>query len=148
MKTFTFVIYDNCKHSFAHQYQSEELSTNLLVKLIRETKHICPQMKSLLIREIVEWNEKPIELTRVNNVWRDIYVLNFKDYLYGYDINMINTDIRDMTFPLSEKSTFTFITHIRNYNSSLQFKVSSLEEGLMTWATYLHLLNLSNERNF
>lgn len=55
--------------------------------------------------------------------------------MYLYDVNMIETDMSDTVFPLSEKATFTFITYIRNYNASYQFEVTTLEEGLMLWAT-------------
>ncbi|MCS2864557.1 hypothetical protein [Bacteroides thetaiotaomicron] len=54
---------------------------------------------------------------------------------------MIETDTSDTVFPLSEKVTFTFITHIRNFNASYQFEASTLEEGLMLWATNIDILN-------
>ncbi|WP_426471914.1 hypothetical protein, partial [Salmonella enterica] len=50
-------------------------------------------------------------------------------------------DMSDTVFPLSEKATFTFITYIRNYNASYQFEVTTLEEGLMLWATNIDILN-------
>ena len=61
--------------------------------------------------------------------------------MYLYDVNMIETDMSDTVFPLSEKATFTFITYIRNYNASYQFEVTTLEEGLMLWATNIDILN-------
>ena len=61
--------------------------------------------------------------------------------MYSYDVNMIKTDMSNTLFPLSESTTFTFITHIRHYNVSYQFKIDTLEEGLLLWATNLNILN-------
>ena len=67
--------------------------------------------------------------------------MNYYNLMYLYDVNMIETDMSDTVFPLSEKATFTFITYIRNYNASYQFEVTTLEEGLMLWATNIDILN-------
>lgn len=141
MKTFTFIMNADLKHCFAHQYQSENLTMDLLLGLVSDTDHISKKMKSLLVNEIKEWYD-PAELSYVNHVWRDIFIIEDKSsYLYRYDVNMIETDMSDTVFPLAEKATFTFIAHIRHYNVSCQFKVATLEEGLMLWATNMRYLN-------
>lgn len=143
MKTFTSVINANYKHCFAHQYQSEALSKDLLLRLVSETNHISQKMKPLLVAEINEWYD-PAKLDCVSNVWRDLFLID--DLWFLYDVNVIETDMSDTVFPLSEKATFTFITHIRHYNASYQFKVATLEEGLMLWATTNDLLNRQQRR--
>ena len=103
------------------------------------------------------------KLNRINNVWRDIFIIDnlkslysadvakkyhegcdddkYYKLMYSYDVNMIKTDMSNTLFPLSESTTFTFITHIRHYNVSYQFKIDTLEEGLLLWATNLNILN-------
>lgn len=138
MKTFTFIIDADYKYCFVHQYQSENLTKDLLVRLVHETNNVSQKKKLPLIDEIEEWYD-PARLSYVNNVWRDFFLI--KDIMYLYDVNMIETDMSDTVFPLAEKATFTFIAHIRHYNVSCQFKVATLEEGLMLWATNMRYLN-------
>ena len=162
MKTFTFIINANYKDCFVHQYQSETLTMDLLTGLVHDSIHISQKMKSLFINEIIEWYD-PAKLTCVNNVWRDFFLIDdlmslynadvakryhegcgdrkYYKLMYLYDVNMIETDMSDTVFPLSEKATFTFITHIRHYNASYQFEATTLEEGLMLWATNIDILN-------
>lgn len=162
MKAFTFIINANDKHCLVHQYQSEVLTKDLLLDLVHDSIHISQKMKALFIDEIIERYD-PTKLTRVNNVWRDIYLIDdlrslynadiakkyhegcgddkYYKLMYLYDVNMIETDMSDTMFPLSEKATFTFITHFRHYNDPYQFKANTLEEGLMLWATNIEILN-------
>ena len=162
MRTFTFVINANYKHCFVHQYQSEILTKDLLVKLIYDSDHISQKIQPLLVNEVIKWYD-PARLKRVNNVWRDIFLIEdlaslyntdmakkyhegcadnmYYKLMYFYDVKMIETDISDTMFPLSNNTNFTFITHIRNYNDVQQFKVSTLEEGLKLWATNIDILN-------
>ena len=51
MSTFTFVINDNYKRCFVHQYQSEILTNDLLRELVHDTSYISSKMKPLLINE-------------------------------------------------------------------------------------------------
>ena len=165
MKTFTFLVNANDKHCFVHQYQSEMPTNDLFRELVHDTSHISSKMKSLLIRESLECyhDNGPVKLDCVKNVWRDIFLIDdlislynaniakkyhegcgdrkYYKLMYLYDVNMIETDMSDTVFPLSEKATFTFITYIRNYNASYQFEVTTLEEGLMLWATNIDILN-------
>ena len=164
MSTFTFVINDNYKRCFVHQYQSEILTNDLLRELVHDTSYISSKMKPLLINETMEcYHDKPVKLNRINNVWRDIFIIDnlkslysadvakkyhegcdddkYYKLMYSYDVNMIKTDMSNTLFPLSESTTFTFITHIRHYNVSYQFKIDTLEEGLLLWATNLNILN-------
>lgn len=138
MKTFTYVINADYKHCFAHQYQSEALTKEVLLRLVNDTNNIPLKMKPLFVADIKEWYD-PAKLPCVNHVWRDFYLIEHLWFLY--DVNMVETDMSDTVFPLSEKATFTFITHIRHYNASYQFKVATLEEGLILWATSNNLLN-------
>lgn len=138
MKTFTYIINAGFMHCFAYQYQSEILAKDTLLKLVSNAKHISLKMKQSFIADIKEWYD-PVKLDCVKHVWRDIFLI--EDLMYRYDVNMIETDISDTVFPLSEKATFTFIMHIKHYNASYQFKVATLEEGLMLWATTNNLLN-------
>lgn len=138
MKTFTFVINAGFKYCFAHQYQSETLNKEILLRLVNDTIHISVEMKKLFVVEINEWYD-PVRLDYVNNVWRNPFLI--EDLMYRYDVNMIETDMSDTEFPLLEKATFTFITHIRHYNASYQFKTATLEEGLLLWARTNNLLN-------
>lgn len=138
MKTFTYIINAGFKHCFAYQYQSEILAKDTLLRLVSDAKHISLKMKQLFIADIKEWYD-PVKLDCVKHVWRDIFLI--EDLMYRYDVNMVETEMSDTAFPLSEKATFTFITHIRHYNASYQFKVATLEEGLMLWATTNNLLN-------
>lgn len=138
MKTFTYVINAGFKYCFAHQYQSETLTKDLLLKLVKDTNYISLKMKQLFVAEINEWYN-PVKLSCINHVWRNPFLID--DLMYRYDVNMIETDVSDTVFPLVDKATFTFITHIRHYNASYQFKVATLEEGLMLWATTNNLLN-------
>ena len=162
MKTFTFVINANYKHCFVYQYQSEALTKNLLLDLVHNSIHISQKMKPLFIDEIIEWYD-PAKQKRVNNVWRDFFLIDdlkalynanlakkyhegcsddkYYKLMYLYDVNMIETDMSDTVFPLPKKATFTFITHFRHYNDSYQFKANTLEEGLMLWATNIDILN-------
>lgn len=162
MKTFTFIIDADDKHYFAHQYQSEALTKDLLLGLVHDSIHISQKMRSLFINEIIEWYD-PAKLDCVNNVWRDFFLIDdlktlynadiakkyhegcgddkYYKLMYLYDVNMIETDMSDTMFPLSEKATFTFITHFRHYNDPYQFKANTLEEGLMLWATNIEILN-------
>ena len=162
MSTFTFVINDNYKRCFVHQYQSEILTNDLLRELVHDTSYISSKMKPLLINETMEcYHDKPVKLNRINNVWRDIFIIDnlkslysadvakkyhegcdddkYYKLMYSYDVNMIKTDMSNTLFPLSESTTFTFITHIRHYNVSYQFKIDTLEEGLLLWARYILL---------
>ena len=165
MKTFTFLVNANDKHCFVHQYQSEMPTNDLFRELVHDTSHISSKMKSLLIRESLECyhDNGPVKLDCVKNVWRDFFLIDdlislynaniakkyhegcgdrkYYKLMYLYDVNMIETDMSDTVFPLSEKATFTFITYIRNYNASYQFEVTTLEEGLMLWATNIDILN-------
>lgn len=162
MKTFTFIIDADDKHYFAHQYQSEALTKDLLLGLVHDSIHISQKMKSLFINDIIEWYN-PVKLDCVNNVWRNHFLIDdlktlynadiakkyhegcgddkYYKLMYLYDVNMIETDMSDTMFPLSEKATFTFITHFRHYNDPYQFKANTLEEGLMLWATKIDILN-------
>lgn len=136
MKTFTFIVKDNYKRHFVCQSQSEELTKDLMIELVHKTSCISSKMKILLLDEIVEWYD-PTYLTRINNVWRETYL----EDIHFYDINIVNTSIDSCLLPLPEKAIFTFITHIRHYNYSCQFEVTTLEEGLMLWATSFKFLN-------
>lgn len=138
MKTFTYIINADYKRCFSHQYQSETLTKEMLLRLVNDTNNIPLKMKPLLIADIDEWYN-PVKLSCVNHVWRNPFLID--DLWFLYDMNMIETDISDTVFPLSEKATFTFVTHIKHYNASYQFKVATLEEGLMLWATSNNLLN-------
>lgn len=140
MKTFTFVVKDNCKRHFVCQSQSEELTKDLMIGMVNDMSHISRRMKYLLLDEVMEWYA-PAYLPYVNNVWRDLYLIEIKKCLCLYDVSMIKTDMSNTVFPLSEKATFTFVTHIRNWNSFDQFEVTTLEEGLMLWATSFKFLN-------
>ena len=162
MKTFTFLIDANDKYFYNGQCQSEMLTKELLIDLVLSTKHISHKIKPLFINEIIEWYD-PARLPRVNNVWRDFFLINdlkslynadvakkyhegcgddmYYKLMYLYDVNMIETDMSDTVFPLSKKATFTFVTYIPNFNASYQFEVNTLEEGLMLWATNINLLN-------
>lgn len=53
MRTFTFVINANYKHCFVHQYQSEILTKDLLVKLIYDSDHISQKIQPLLVNEVI-----------------------------------------------------------------------------------------------
>ena len=53
MSTFTFVINDNYKRCFVHQYQSEILTNDLLRELVHDTSYISSKMKPLLINETI-----------------------------------------------------------------------------------------------
>lgn len=163
MKTFTFLVNTNYKQFFSAQYQSETLNKDLLIELIHDTSHISPKIKPLLTDEIMEWHDHPVKLDRVRNVWRNLFLMNdltslynadvakkyhegcgddrYYKLMYLYDVNMIETDMSDTVFPLPEKASFTFITHIRNYDIPYQFEVTTLEEGLMLWATNINILN-------
>lgn len=162
MNTFTFVINAKFKHCFVHQYEAETLTKDLLIGLVYDSIHISQKMKPLFIDEIIEWYD-PARLSYVNNVWRDFFLIDDLTSLYNadvakkyhegcgdrmyyklmfrYDVNMIKTDMSDTIFPLPKKTTFTFITHIRHYNASYQFEVTTLEEGLMLWAKNIDILN-------
>lgn len=140
METFTFIIKADFKHCFAQQCEAENLTKDLLLELIHTTNNIPQKMKPLFIDEVTEWYE-PAKLDCVNNVWRDIFLVKIIKYLYRYDVNIIKTDISTTIFPLAEKATFTFVTHIRHYNASYQFKAETLEEGIMLWATNIDILN-------
>lgn len=162
MKIFTFVINANYKGCFTHQYQAETLTRDLLIGLVHDSIHISQKMKPLFIDEIIEWYD-PAKLSYVNNVWRDFFLIDnltslynadvakkyhegcgdrmYYKLMYLYDVNMIETDMSDTVFPLPKKTTFTFITHIRHYNASYQFEVTTLEEGLMLWAKNIDILN-------
>ena len=77
MSTFTFVINDNYKRCFVHQYQSEILTNDLLRELVHDTSYISSKMKPLLINETMEcYHDKPVKLNRINNVWRDIFIID------------------------------------------------------------------------
>ena len=142
MSTFTFVINDNYKRCFVHQYQSEILTNDLLRELVHDTSYISSKMKPLLINETMEcYHDKPVKLNRINNVWRDIFIIDNLKSLYSADVAKKYHEGCDTLFPLSESTTFTFITHIRHYNVSYQFKIDTLEEGLLLWATNLNILN-------
>lgn len=164
MKTFTFIINYNYKYSFVHQYQSKVLNNDLLRKLILDASYISLKIKTLLINETMEcYHDEPAKISRVNNVWRDIFILDdlkslynadvakkyhegcgddrYYKLMYSYDVYMIDTDMSDTVFPLLGNVTFIFITHLRNYNDVQQFKVSSLEEGLKLWSTSVSILN-------
>ncbi len=164
MKTFTFVINANYKRCFVHQYRSEIPTNDLFRELVHDTSHISSKMKSLLIRESLEcYHDEPVKLDCVKKVWREIFIIHdlkslynadiakkyhegcgddkYYKLMYSYDVNVIETDMNDTVFPLSEKATFTFITHFRHYNDPYQFKVNTLEEGLMLWATKIDILN-------
>ena len=135
MKTFTFLVNANDKHCFVHQYQSEMPTNDLFRELVHDTSHISSKMKSLLIRESLECyhDNGPVKLDCVKNVWRDFFLIDdlislynaniakkyhegcgdrkYYKLMYLYDVNMIETDMSDTVFPLSEKATFTFITY-------------------------------------
>lgn len=165
MKIFTFIINANYKHCFVHQYQSEIPTNNLFRELVHDTSHLSSKMKLLLIRESLECyhDDGPVKLDRVKNVWRETFLIDDLKSLYNadiakryhdgcgdkkyyklmhlYDVNMVETDMSETVFPLSEKATFTFITHFRHYNDPYQFEASTLEEGLMLWAKNIEILN-------
>lgn len=162
MNTFTFMINENYKDCFVHQYQSEILTKDLLIGLVHDSIHISQKMKTLFIDEIIKWYD-PARLPYVYNVWRDLFLISdlislynadiakkyhegcgdkmYYKLMYLYDVNMIETDMSDTIFPLSKKTTFTFITNFRNYNDVRQFEVTTLEEGLMLWAKNIDILN-------
>lgn len=163
MKTFSFVIIVNDnKYCFVHQYQANTLTNDLVSMLVHDTPHIPQKIKPLFINEIMEcYHDMPAKIERVNNVWRDIYLIDdlkniynadiakkyhendsyFYKLMYRYDVDMIETDISDTVFPLSKNATFTFITQLRSYNDIQQFKVSTIEEGLNLWAASVSILN-------
>ena len=163
MKTFSFVIIVNDnRHCFAHQYKANTLTNDLVTMLVHDTSHIPEKIKPLFVNEIMEcYHDKPVKLGRVNNVWRDVYLIDdlktlynanvankyhegdekFYELMYRYDVDMIETDISDTVFPLLKNATFTFITHLRTYNDIQQFNVATLEEGLKLWAASVSILN-------
>lgn len=163
MKTFSFVIIVNDNKScFVHQCQVETLTNDLVAMIVHETSHIPHKIKPLFINEIMEcYHDRPAKLERVNNVWRDIFLIDdlktlynadvakkyhegddrFYELMYRYDIDMIETDMSDTVFPLSTTATFTFITQLRTYNDIQQFNVSTLEEGLKLWSVSVSILN-------
>lgn len=163
MKTFSFVIIVNDnKYCFVHQYQAETLTNDLVTVLVHETPHIPQKIKPLFINEIMEcYHDEPVKVNRVDNVWRDIFLIDdlmalyntdiakkyhegddrFYELMYRYDVDMIETDMSDTEFPLAKSATFTFICQLRTYNDIQQFKVSTIEEGLKLWAASVAILN-------
>lgn len=139
MKTFTLIINADNKNFFANQYKSYNLDKELLLKWAREVEYVPQNMRSFLVDEIVEWYE-PAALDGVENVWRDLFLIK-NNSLFLYVVNIIESDMSDTIFPLKDTSSFTFITYFCNHNRAHQFRVSTLEEGLMLWATSLNVLN-------
>ncbi len=138
MKTFTLVIDADAKRVFASQYPSDTISKELLLTWAHEAVYIPSQMKSSLTKDITKWYE-PSRSKWGDNIWRDLYLLD--DFHFLYSVNLIETDMSDTLFPLEENAKFTFITYFSYHNEVQQFSVSTLEEGLLLWATRLSIVN-------